>query len=265
MKICFSTLGCPEWKLTEIASTAADLKYDGIEIRGIGKDVFAPDSPFFSEDKIEASASALKSAGVDVLCLDTTCVLSSPSLWSEEAILKTCKLAAALSCPYVRVLGDAQPEPSDVDDTVVIAALKKACEIASSFGVTVIIETNGVYSFSERLVGVIKAVNADNLGVLWDIQHPYRVAGEKIEDTFNAIKDYLCHVHIKDSVLKDGKTVYKMTGYGDMPIKTALDILKDANFEGAVSLEWLKRWVSELEDAGIVFAHFIKTVKRFLA
>ena len=36
MKLCFSTLGCPEWSFSDIISTACDMGYDGIEIRGVG-------------------------------------------------------------------------------------------------------------------------------------------------------------------------------------------------------------------------------------
>ena len=39
MKISFSTLGCPRWSFREIMATAVDLHYQGIEVRGIGKDI----------------------------------------------------------------------------------------------------------------------------------------------------------------------------------------------------------------------------------
>ena len=42
MKIAFSTLGCPDWTFGEMISTAKDLNFDAIEIRGIENEVFAP-------------------------------------------------------------------------------------------------------------------------------------------------------------------------------------------------------------------------------
>ena len=42
MKTCFSTLGCPEWSFSDIISVASDLQYDGIEIRGILGELYAP-------------------------------------------------------------------------------------------------------------------------------------------------------------------------------------------------------------------------------
>ena len=40
MKLSFSTLGCPDFSWTDIYSMAKDLNFDGIEIRGLGDDIF---------------------------------------------------------------------------------------------------------------------------------------------------------------------------------------------------------------------------------
>ena len=41
MKIGFSTLSCPDWSWTDIYSMAKDFKFDGIEIRGLGNEIFS--------------------------------------------------------------------------------------------------------------------------------------------------------------------------------------------------------------------------------
>ena len=261
MKICFSTLGCPDWHFPEIVSAAADLGYDGIEIRGVGKDVFAPDSPVFSGERLAASKAMIEKNGLSVFCLDTTCVLSLENGYSEDKMRRTVWLAKKIGAKAVRVLGDAAPEPGDVDEALVLKRLKEATAIAAEYGVTVIIETNGVYSDSKKLKSLIEAVGADNLGALWDIQHPYRVAGESMEETAKTLGGLIKHVHVKDSVVENGKTVYKMTGYGKLPIKEAVTALKGVGYEGALSLEWLKRWNRDLEEPGIVFAHYIRAMK----
>ena len=43
-----------------------------------------------------------------------------------------------------------------------------------------------------------------------------------------------------------------MMGEGDLPVKSVIDALRSINYEGYVSLEWVKRWAPGLEDAGIV-------------
>ena len=62
--------------------------------------------------------------------------------------------------------------------------------------------------------------------------------------------------------MESGRMIYKMLGYGDLPIKAALKLMKENGFDGYVSLEWTKRWNDELEDAGVVFSHFSHTIRQ---
>ena len=41
MKISFSTLGCPDFSWTDIYSMAKDFGFHGIEMRGLGGDIFS--------------------------------------------------------------------------------------------------------------------------------------------------------------------------------------------------------------------------------
>ena len=40
MKFSFSTLACPDYTWADIYSMAKDLGFDGIEVRGLGNDIF---------------------------------------------------------------------------------------------------------------------------------------------------------------------------------------------------------------------------------
>ena len=62
----------------------------------------------------------------------------------------------------------------------------------------------------------------------------------------------------------NGKTSYRIMGYGDVPIKEALTILKDDGYDGYLTMEWVKRWNRELEEPGVVFAHFPYFIRRTL-
>ena len=55
----------------------------------------------------------------------------------------------------------------------------------------------------------------------------------------------------------NGKVSYRMMGYGDVPLKSVLKELGRIGYKGYLSLEWLKRWNPELQEPGIVFAHFV--------
>ena len=49
MKLAFSTLACPDFTWPDIYSMAKDIGFDGIEIRGLGKDIFAVKAPPFTD------------------------------------------------------------------------------------------------------------------------------------------------------------------------------------------------------------------------
>ena len=40
MKLAFSTLGCPEFGWSDVYSMAKDLGFQGIEVRGLGDELF---------------------------------------------------------------------------------------------------------------------------------------------------------------------------------------------------------------------------------
>ena len=69
MKLCFSTLGCPEWSFSDIISTACDMGYDGIEIRGVGNVIDGTRIPQFSPENAEKTKALLAGKGLAVACL----------------------------------------------------------------------------------------------------------------------------------------------------------------------------------------------------
>lgn len=264
MKISFSTLGCPEWSWEDMLVTAKDLGFDGIEIRGIENELHVPKAKPFLEDKCSQTKERLKKMHLEVPCLTSSAYLFDKN--NIEAYLKEGKeyidLAQIIGTPYIRVLGDANPEPGkDIDLDFVAQNLLVLANYAEGKGIKVLIETNGVFSDSNKMMALVNKVNSQNLGVLWDIHHPYRFAGETIEQTYNLLKNHICFIHIKDSVEENGKVKYKMMGYGDIPVRQVLEILKSNNYEGYVSLEWVKRWCIELEEPGVVFSHFVNFIK----
>lgn len=50
---------------------------------------------------------------------------------------------------------------------------------------------------------------------------------------------------------------------GDVPVFDTLKILHEGGYDGYISLEWVKRWCPDLQEPGIVFAHFA-TYMRYL-
>lgn len=264
MKICFSTLGCPEWSWEDIVATAKDFGYDGIEIRGIENELYVPKAKPFLPGEIEGTKRQLEKLGLTIPCITSSCYLNKAE--QRQQYIKEAKeyidVAAKMGIPYVRVLGDTDPKPTEkVDIHRVISGLEEVGNYAENLGVTVLIETNGVLANSNTMKEVMLHVKGQSIGVLWDIHHPYRFWSESVVQTYETLKPYIKHIHIKDSMMQEGEVKYKMMGQGDIPMKECLTLLKRDNYQGYLSLEWVKRWYTDLEEPGIVFMQFENFIK----
>lgn len=266
MKICFSTLACPDYSWTDIYSMAKDIGFDGIEIRGLGNDIFAVQTKPFTDPQLPLTVKKLKELGLTIPCLSSGSPLRDKENHNKCIIEITqyIVLAQKLGTPYVRVLGDTDPRPiAEADDEYIAALLKVLGAIAEGFGVTLLMESNGVYADTKRLRTLLDAVDSPNVAALWDMHHPYRFMHESPEETVANLGEYIKYVHIKDSVMEDGEVKYKIMGEGDMPIYEMLDAIGSIGYEGFISLEWIKRWDNELSNAGVVVPKFASYMKEY--
>lgn len=266
MKIAFSTLGCPDFDWSDIYSMAKDLGFDGIEIRGLGNEIFAVKAQPFTESELPHTIKKLSDLRLQIPCLSSGCCLRFPEDEAKnyQEIVEYVNLASKLGTSYVRILADLEPHTTgDVDDEVVLAALKRLIPVAEAKGVTLLIETNGVYADTTRLRGLLEHVASDAVAVLWDTHHPYRYFGETPGKTVQNLGAYIKYVHIKDSIEENGKIMYRMMGEGDLPIDEIMLALRSVNYDGFVSLEWVKRWAADLDDAGVVFPQFANFMSRY--
>lgn len=255
MKTCFSTLGCPEWSFTEIITFASDLRFDGIEIRGVLGELFVPAIDELSSGKIEATKQRLKSLSLQIPCLTSSCNLNDEDVVKEaKAYVDT---ASSIGAPYLRLLGDKAPAPTDgVNLKVLKLNIIEIADYAKTKGVMPLIETNGFFAKTRMLAALLGELGHDNIGVLWDIHHPFRFFGERPDYTLKTIGKHIKHVHIKDSDMDGKNLTYKMLGEGSVPVSEAVKALKDFGYEGFYSLEWVKRWDLSLEEPGIAFAQY---------
>jgi fatty-acyl-CoA synthase len=266
MKIAFSTLGCPDFSWSEIYSMAKDLGFDGIEIRGLGQEIFTVKAQPFTESQLPQTVKKLAELKLAIPCLSSGCCLkfAGQAEQNYREIGAYISLAARLGTPYIRILADLDPQPNgEVDDTAVLAVLQRLIPAAESQGVTLLVETNGVYADTSRLCRLLEQAASDAVAALWDTHHTYRFAGETPGRTVHNLGAFIKYVHIKDSVVVDGKTQYRLMGEGDLPIDAIMSALRSINYDGYVSLEWVKRWAADLDDAGVVFPHFANFMSRY--
>ncbi len=263
MKLAFSTLGCPNWRWREIYAAAKDLSIDGIEIRGIENEIYAPRVRIFDDQHREGTLKQLAGAGIAITQLTSGATLGMPDSpqAGRQEVIDYINMAQRLGVPYVRVMISPQPGPEPVDLAQARDLYRELCQYAKPRGVRLLAETNGVLADSQVMREFMADTDPEAAGVLWDIHHPYRFFHETPEFTFRNIGQYICNTHVKDSVYQDGRVVYRMMGYGDVPVFDALKILKAADYDGFITLEWTKRWNRELQEPGIVFYHYVSYMK----
>lgn len=259
MKLSFSTLGCPDWSFADIISAACDLGYDGVEIRGVANELDGTRIPQFQPDRAQKTKDLLAGKGLEIACLTSACYLNDKNI-AGDTLCKAKEYvdtAARMGVKNVRVLADYGPEQSgQLDDGFIAEQLKNVAQYAAPKGVTVLVETNGYFANSTRLAKLVDKTGEANVGVLWDIHHPYRYFGETPEFTVQTLGDFIRHVHLKDSKIEDGKLKYTLLSYGDLPVKDCIERLEAIGYDGYYSLEWVKRWDLSLEEPGIAFAAY---------
>src|SRR5690242_4658684 len=113
MKIAFSTIGCPDFSWTDIYSMAKDLGFDGIEIRGLGNDIFAVKAQPFTESQIPHTVKKLSELHIKIPCLSSGCCLKFADKEEEnyQEIVQYIMLASKLGTSYIRVLADNNTKP----------------------------------------------------------------------------------------------------------------------------------------------------------
>ncbi len=268
MKLAFSTVGCPDFDWSDMYSMAKDLGFQGIEMRGLGGDIFSVHARPFKEENIGGTVENLKRLRLEIPCLSSGSSLKYAERKAEtlSELREYIALAKKLGTPYIRLLGDEHAdEQGEVDDELVLSTLKELVPFAEENDVTLLVETNGVYADTARLKNLLDRVESDNVAALWDLHHPYRFKGEQPEETIRNLGAYVKYVHVKDSVMENGKVSYRLMGEGDIPFESALRALESINYEGYISLEWVKNYAPELENAGVVFPHFIHYMSRYIS
>lgn len=265
MKLSFSTLGCPDWSFGDMFSTASDLGYNGIEIRGVADELYAPKIAAFLPDELPKTQEILRRTNLTFPILTSGAYLSQNEnlAAAEFEVRDYVLLASKMGIQYVRVIGEKEPSPRGAPDTGTVAVkYGELCDFAAGYGVDLLIETNGYLAETAVMADLMERTARPNMGVIWDVHHTARFFGETPAESVSRIGKYIKHVHIKDSVRgRNGKITYMLTGYGDIPVEEAVKELTGIGYEGFLSYEWVKRWSRELAEPGVAFHQYISYMK----
>jgi sugar phosphate isomerase/epimerase len=246
MKLAISTLACPNWSLEQIISAASASEIAGIDFRGIGSEIDITKLPQFGADLPETLAS-LREHHLVMPCLNTsvTLVVPDPEKWDLmlQEVQRYAQLASRTATRYMRVFGGSIPKNLTRDEAVHLAQrhLRQAVKICKPNGCQPLLETHDAWITSDQVLQLIHEFDPDDVGVLWDLEHPWRL-GESPADTAVGLRRWIRHIHIKDTIRTDGKSRPVLLGEGELPLHECLAALQAIGYDGWISLETEKRW-----------------------
>lgn len=253
--LSFSTLGCPDWPFKKIVEFAQKNQYNGLEMRGILRQVDLTQCPEFSTPANRtATMQLMKNSRLSFVNLGSSAAMHFAGEVERKKNLdegrKFIDLAHEINCPYIRVFPNNFPKDMEKQATMelITKGLQELGNYAKDSGVMVLMETHGDLVYTADIEAVMQATNNENVGLVWDISNMWTITKEQPAMMYEKLKKYIMHTHIKDAKLNDGKLQYVFLGRGDVPIINAINILKQDNYKGFYSFEWEKMWHPEIDE-----------------
>ncbi len=231
MRLAVSTLGMPGQSLPEAIGIARRGGCAGLELRlhpdtGVHLGMTAPEQA--------AASAALHAGDLSVVALAGYARVAAPGPDGPVVaeLVAGRRLADALGAPALRAF------PGGTDTAAAVRRIRAA--VNGSPGVArIVVETHDAMPTGDAVAHLLDAVGLpDRTGAIWDLLHPWR-RGEQPAATFAALAGWLGYVQIKDATAA-GEPV--PLGTGVVPLAEAGAVLRDARYDGWVSLEWERTW-----------------------
>ena len=272
MQLAFTTLGCPGWDLDTIIARAVDYGYQGVDFRGYLDDVDITARPEFTTRAAE-TARKFSDAGLVVPCFSSSCHAFCPTrerkAESLDELRRYAELCAAFNAPYIRIFGGGIGETSRPRAVSMAAeTLTELAAAAAEYDLTIVFETHDDWTAALDVRALLAATQADNVAVLWDTHHPYRMDGEDPAETCRILGTWIQYTHWKDS-RPDASAQHGyhlcMFGDGDLPLNDMLAALRGVGYDGWLTLEWELRWHPDLDAPELAFPRYAEEMRRLLA
>jgi sugar phosphate isomerase/epimerase len=265
--LSFSTLGCPDWNFQAITDFAVQHNYQGIELRGLLREMDLPKCPEFSNARnIAATLTLMKDKNLAFVDLGSSTNLhisdNGERLKNLDEGKRFIDLAEKINCPHIRVFPNNFPKDKDKNETMdlMIKGLQELGDHAKGSNVSVLIETHGDLVWSADIQKIMEAAFNENTGLVWDVTNMWSITKEPPAEVYQRLQKYIRHTHIKDLKVTDGKEHYVFLGRGEVPIFTAIDALVAGGYKGYYSFEWEKLWHPEIDAPELALADYSKVM-----
>jgi sugar phosphate isomerase/epimerase len=196
------------------------------------------------EDDPMEMRKAIEAAGLEVACLSAHSNLLD-TVYGVDYLKKAIRYAYILGAPIVNTAEGPKPDWMTDDDAFRIMNynLDELLKMSANYNITLTIEPHGVYTTNaEGLLKIMSLSDSPYLAINYDTGN-VEVAGNDSVKTLKAVVEHVKHVHLKDIVQEKtaghetGVTAGMAIGDGGVDIRGCLDVLKDAGYDGCLSIE----------------------------
>ncbi len=262
MKIAISTCGWGGISFEDFIGEAIDQSFEGIEIDRAGG-VYGRSGEALAASRIGQTSATLGSRDIAVSVIGADCDISSSENVDADtdAILSAIDMAKKSGCQYVRLTAEGGCDPDAVRESV-IDHIGRVLDAAVSAGVTLLVESTGVFADTSYLRDTLNVFANDSLAVLWSPKDTI-IAGESAETTVQNLGAYIEYVHVCDFTREDDAVVPALVGEGELPFGEIMDALRSVSYDGYLAAVCDPTDFGELGEAEIIFpqyANFMRSI-----
>lgn len=252
IKLAFSTVACPDWTIEKVAQQAAEMGYQGVELRtlGAGSSGLASDPALADPDKIRE---AFKQHNVVPVCLSTSISLHHNDTTSitdaHWQAMHNIELASQIGCSAVRFFGNemATGKPRQAVISRIAEQTATLADTAARLGVQLLFENAGSISQAKEWWWMCNTVDHPMVGVCWNVANAAAV-GETPAVSVPMLNSRIRLAKVKDTRVGEGSG-YVPLGEGTVGVEHFVKRLLGIGFEGYISVEWDRLWLPSLAPA----------------
>jgi fatty-acyl-CoA synthase len=265
MRFSVFTLAFPGFTAEQAISIAAEIGFDGIDIRTKEDGHIYIDAPKSYRKQLVTLAKSLniKFYGVYSYLGGGMASLENKIVNEElEKLKMIIDLAVDLEATHVRIFDGDEYNKKPENMRQFIQSCKVACRKAEDANIYLGIETHGNLAWDgECCKRIIEEVGSDNLKIIFDPANMFYYGLNPVVEA-EKIKRYILSVQFKDFLKVNNKRRYVLLGNGDVPISQIIDFLKKGRFDGYIVVEYEKWWHPELPDPSLGLRHELQYLKQ---
>jgi len=267
IKLAFSTVACPDWPSAQVVEKAAEMGYDGIELRTLG-----PGSSGLACDPALGDGTKLRrqfeDGGLTPVCLSTSVALhhtdATAAHRARSEVASCLELAAEIGCPHIRVFGN-EVEPGRNRLSVIQHIAKQTLPLldtAAALGVGIMFENAGSFNKAKEWWWLFNQVDHPMLGMCWNAANA-AAAGERADVSVPVLNSRIRLAKVKDTRVGEGSGFVPL-GEGTVGIESFVNRLLGIGYDGFITVEWDRLWLPSLGPADEFLPEALKRLRGWL-